>query len=150
MKKYTQAEFDAFEIDEDGRRICPTGDYSEIKSFGERCSFGEWCRFGEGCSFGEWCSFGEGCKAECDKPLKQTYKFEGFGSRRRCTYAFLLTDNTFFIRCGCFSGTLEEFKAKVKETHAGTIYEAEYNDVIYVIENILKRAKEQENETTEN
>ena len=85
MKKYTQADFDNFEVDEYGRKICPTGDYTAIKSFGERCifgdecSFGEGCRFGERCSFGAWCifgavcsfgercSFGEGCRfgAEC-------------------------------------------------------------------------------------
>ena len=73
MKKYTQADFDNFEVDECGRKICPTGDYTAIKSFGARCNFGAWCsfdtgcRFGEGCSFGArcdfdaWCSFGERC-----------------------------------------------------------------------------------------
>ena len=61
MKKYTQADFDNFEVDEYGRKICPAGDYTAIKGFGERCSFGEECSFGEGCSFGEECSFGEWC-----------------------------------------------------------------------------------------
>nr|DAH46849.1 MAG TPA: Perosamine N-acetyltransferase [Caudoviricetes sp.] len=85
MKKYTQADFDNFEVDKFGRKICPTGDYTAMKSFGkgcdfgvlcsfdERCSFGalcsfdKGCSFGEGCSFsevccfGEWCSFGNGC-----------------------------------------------------------------------------------------
>ena len=72
MKKYTQADFDAFEVI-DGIKQCPSGDYSAIQvfsdrcsfgrdcSFGERCSFGEGCSFGRGCSFGEWCSFGERC-----------------------------------------------------------------------------------------
>ena len=66
MKKYTQADFDAFEVI-DGIKQCPSGDYSDIRvfgkrcSFGNRCSFGERCSFGRGCSFGEWCSFGEGC-----------------------------------------------------------------------------------------
>ena len=61
MKKYTQEEFDSFAIDEFNYKICPSGDYTNIKSFGEVCSFGERCRFGERCSFGEVCSFGEGC-----------------------------------------------------------------------------------------
>jgi hypothetical protein len=72
MKKYTQADFDAFEVI-DGIKQCPSGDYSDIRVFGKRCSFGrgcsfgEWCSFGRGCSFdercsfGEWCSFGEEC-----------------------------------------------------------------------------------------
>ena len=62
MKKYTQADFDSFEVDEYGRKICPAGDYTAIKSFGELCSFGEECRFGAWCRFGERCSFGEGCR----------------------------------------------------------------------------------------
>ena len=61
MKKYTQADFDNFEVDEYGRKICPAGDYTAIKGFGERCSFGEECSFGKGCSFGEQCIFGEWC-----------------------------------------------------------------------------------------
>ena len=61
MKKYTQADFDNFEVDEYGHKICPTGDYTTIDNFGEGCSFGEWCSFGEACSFGERCRFGEWC-----------------------------------------------------------------------------------------
>ncbi len=61
MKIYTQAEFDAIERDERGTKVCPTGDYSAIKTFGEWCSFGERCSFGAECSFGEWCSFGAEC-----------------------------------------------------------------------------------------
>ena len=78
MKKYTQADFDAFEVI-DGIKQCPSGDYSDIRVFSESCSFGrdcsfgvccsfdDWCSFGmccpfgKGCSFGAWCSFGEDC-----------------------------------------------------------------------------------------
>ncbi|WP_418984321.1 zinc finger CCCH domain-containing protein [Alistipes putredinis] len=60
MKKYTQADFDAFEVI-DGIKQCPSGDYSDIQVFSDRCSFGEDCSFGEECSFGKWCSFGEDC-----------------------------------------------------------------------------------------
>ena len=60
MKKYTQADFDAFEVI-DGIKQCPSGDYSDIQVFSDRCSFGEDCSFGEECSFGEDCSFGEYC-----------------------------------------------------------------------------------------
>lgn len=48
MKKYTQADFDNFEVDEYGRKICPAGDYTAIKSFGEGCRFGEGCSFENG------------------------------------------------------------------------------------------------------
>ena len=70
MKKYMQADFDNFKVDEYGRKICPAGDYTAIKSFGAGCNFGKWCIFGErcsfgaGCSFGKWCIFGERCSYE--------------------------------------------------------------------------------------
>ena len=60
MEEYTQADFDAFEVI-DGIKQCPSGDYSDIQIFGDKCSFGEDCSFGEECSFGEWCSFGKWC-----------------------------------------------------------------------------------------
>ena len=60
MKKYTQADFDAFEVI-DGIKQCPSGDYSDIQVFSEDCSFGAWCSFGEDCSFDDWCSFGVCC-----------------------------------------------------------------------------------------
>ena len=61
MKVYTEKDLEGFERDDLGRLICPSGDYTQIKGFGECCSFGEGCRFGEGCSFGERCHFGECC-----------------------------------------------------------------------------------------
>ncbi len=53
MKRYTKADIEKFRHDEFGNLICPTGDYSQIDSFGEDCKFGEACSFGESCSFGE-------------------------------------------------------------------------------------------------
>ena len=38
------------------------------------------------------------------------------GSRNGYT-TFFHTDKGIFVRCGCFRGTLDEFVAKVKETH---------------------------------
>ena len=43
MKKYTQADFDNFEVDEYGHKICPAGDYTAMKSFGEGCNFSKGC-----------------------------------------------------------------------------------------------------------
>lgn len=108
MRKITQEEFDNFEIDENCYKICPTGDYSDIKAFGELCIFGVCCSFGERCSFGDY------CKIENNKELKTMLKFEGFGSEKRCTYFFLLTNGQIYVRCGCFAGYIDEFKNKVK------------------------------------
>lgn len=49
MKVFTEQDLATFERDEYGRLICPTGDYTQIKSFEDRCSFGESCSFGERC-----------------------------------------------------------------------------------------------------
>lgn len=61
MKVYTEKDLEGFERDDLGWLICPSGDYTHIKSFGEGCSFGEDCSFGEWCCFGERCGFGKRC-----------------------------------------------------------------------------------------
>lgn len=61
MKTYTQADFDTFEVDKFGRKICPAGDYTAIKDFVEYCVFGAYCLFGEHSRFIEHCRFGDGC-----------------------------------------------------------------------------------------
>ena len=51
----------------------------------------------------------------------------GFGSEYRTTTFFKLKDsNEIGVRCGCFYGTLKEFRAKVKETHGETKKAKEY------------------------
>lgn len=47
------------------------------------------------------------------------------GSRNDYTIAYK-TDKGIFIQCGCFEGTIEEFKVRVKETHLGTDHERNY------------------------
>jgi len=221
MKKYTQEEFDVFEKDKHGRKICPSGDYSNIKefltqctfddgcvfgdgctfgigisfnhrhSFGNNCVFGIYCRFGnnsdfgngcefdsecyvscncvfgngcefgngckfgstcvfgDGCNFNVWCDFGnechfgykctfdiccvfgnecdfdKECKVEKDIVLLDFLKFEGFGSESRCTYFFKHPEGI-YIRCGCFHGTIEEFRNKVQKTHMNNKYAQGY------------------------
>ena len=59
--------------------------------------------------------------------------FDCFGSSNRHTHAYLTGDNTVEITCGCFRGSIEEFEKRVKNTHAGTVYENQYNAIINVI-----------------
>ena len=47
------------------------------------------------------------------------------GSRNGCTTIFH-TNKGIFVQCGCFNGTLDEFEAKVKETHQGNKHERNY------------------------
>ena len=59
--------------------------------------------------------------------------FDCFGSCNRHTHAYMTNENKVEIRCGCFRGNIEEFERKVKETHAGTIYEKQYKAIINLI-----------------
>jgi hypothetical protein len=103
MKKYTQEEFDALPL-VDGVRQCPTGDYTQIMNFGAGCSFGE------SCSFGAWCRFEGDHKALAGYPI---LSFGGGGSVNRTIYAFNV-ENGPIVRAGCFVGTLDAFRAKVR------------------------------------
>ena len=159
MKKYTQEEFDAMEIDENGYKICPSGDYTLIKSFRERCSFSERCRFSydcsfsercsfsencsfdENCSFGKWCSFGECCRFDygCSHEglTNSTYfACDRIGSESRKTY-FFKSDEGYHVRAGCFFGTFDEFAKRVKKVHCGTKYEKEYLAAIELAKIVL-------------
>lgn len=67
--------------------------------------------------------------------------FGGFGSANRTTYAFNCTDGI-VIRCGCFSGSLEEFRKKVRERHGNTPFAIEYLAVADLIERRFSREGE--------
>ena len=50
----------------------------------------------------------------------------GFGSEYRTTTFFRTKNNEIAVKCGCFYGTLAEFREKVKETHGDNRYAKEY------------------------
>ena len=51
---------------------------------------------------------------------------KGFGREYRPTTFFRCKDKKVRVRCGCFYGTIEEFRAKVKETHGESKLAKEY------------------------
>ena len=51
---------------------------------------------------------------------------KGFGSHNRSTTMFRAKGVNICVSCGCFSGTLEEFESKVKETHGSNKFAREY------------------------
>ena len=112
MKKYTQADFDAFEVI-DGIKQCPSGDYSDIRVFGKSCSFGNRCSFGRGCSFedkGEYIG---------DYPF---LAFVGFGSRIGSKVYFFNLQDGIYVRCGCWLSNIAGFRERVKEKNADAMY----------------------------
>lgn len=133
MKKYTQADFDNFEVDEYGRKICPAGDYTAIKGFGERCSFGEQCSFGEGCNFSEVCSYENGAVKN-----GRYVAVDRIGSENRKAYFYIDDNGNMFVRAGCWFSDMAAFKERVKKVHAGTIHEKTYLAACDLAELMLK------------
>ena len=112
MKKYTEKDLKTFKRNEQGWLICPSGDYTEIRTFPEKCAFGSWCDFGEGCSH-------EGLTNSIYVAVDR------IGSELRKTY-FFKAEEGYFVRAGCFFGTIDEFKEQVHKTRRGTIHETTY------------------------
>ena len=130
MKKYTQEDFVSFAINEYGYKICPSGDYSDINSFGGRCSFGELCSFGECCSH-------EGL-------TNSTYNAVGrIGSEQRKTY-FFKADEGYFVRAGCWFGPFDGFEKRVKDVHHDTIHKKTYLKALELAKLMLQDEKEGE------
>ncbi len=60
----------------------------------------------------------------------------------RTTVVFFFADGSDpLIRCGCFTGTLAEFREKIRETHKGTFHELEYNALASHIEAVFQIQK---------
>ena len=51
---------------------------------------------------------------------------KGFGSKFRATSFFRCVDGLVRCQCGCFYGTVDEFRSKVRETHGNSKYAKEY------------------------
>ena len=161
MKKYTQADFDNFEVDEYGRKICPAGDYTAIKDFGALCIFGEGCIFGNGCVFGEWCRFGELCifgalcifgegcifgeRCSFENGAVKNGRYvavDRIGSENRKAYFYVDENGNMFVRAGCWFSDMAAFKERVKKVHAGTIHEKTYLAACELAELMLKGGNE--------
>lgn len=76
-----------------------------------------------------------------DAVLKAQYdclSINGLGSRQRTTTFFLTKNGTIRVNCGCFSGTIEEFRKQVKLTHGGIRHETAYLAATNFAEELLK------------
>ena len=66
----------------------------------------------------------------------------GFGSVNRTTTFFRLNDGGVGVRCGCFYGTLDEFREKVRETHKESNLAQEYLMMADLMEMRFQRREE--------
>ena len=132
MKKYTQADFDNFEVDEYGRKICPAGDYTAIKDFGALSIFGE------GCIFGERCSYENGAVKN-----GRYVAVDRIGRENRKAYFYIDENGNMFVRAGCWFSDMTAFKERVKKVHDGTIHEKTYLAACDLAELMLKGGNEE-------
>ena len=63
----------------------------------------------------------------------------GFGSVNRTTTFFRLKDGGVGVSCGCFYGTIQEFKDKVRKTHGESEIAEEYIDLADLMEKRFRR-----------
>lgn len=116
-----------------GSRFGGGSNFGGQSTFGEACNFDDWNSFGNACGFGKQCSFGESCGFGERSRFGEKCSHEGLtnsiyiaidriGSELRKTY-FFKAEEGYFVRAGCFFGTLDKFKEQVHETHRGTIHE---------------------------
>jgi hypothetical protein len=59
--------------------------------------------------------------------------FQSFGSVNRTTTVFKEANGKIKIICGCFNGTIDEFKNQVLQTHKENKFAKEYLAIIEVI-----------------
>ena len=65
-----------------------------------------------------------------------------FGSEGRTTTFFKCKNGVIKVNCGCFNGTINEFRDKVKETHGDNKYAKEYLTIADIVETKLCTEKE--------
>ena len=72
------------------------------------------------------CSDARVCGDACLKTNADYTVIHGFGSEERTTTFFRCKDGNIRVKCGCFYGTIDEFRYKVHETHGDSKYAKEY------------------------
>ena len=100
------------------------------------------CRYCSGCSDCRDCSGCIGCR-DCSGCIRfvnnpQRYTTAKIGSRKENTTFYWDNDRTLVI-CGCFRGTVEEFKKQVEEVHGNNNYGLEYKNEIEKVEFLMGR-----------
>ena len=103
-----------------------------LDHYGDCWVYGDACAFGNPCVFGDARVYGDACV--CDKADIKSKDdiiwLSGLGSENRTTTLFRTKEGGILVSCGCFSGDLAAFEAKVKETHGDSKYAREYLSLI--------------------
>ena len=96
--------------------------YGNARVSGDAWVYGNACVSDYACVSGNVCVYGNARVSDnADYIL-----LSGFGSHNRSTTMFKEKSGNICVSCGCFSGTLQEFESKVKETHGNNKFAREY------------------------
>ena len=96
--------------------------YGNARVSGNAWVYGNACVSDYACVSGNACVYGNARVSDnADYIL-----LSGFGSHNRSTTIFKEKSGNICVSCGCFSGTLQEFESKVKETHGNNKFAREY------------------------
>ena len=109
--------------------------YGNARVFGNTWVYGDARVFGNAEVFGDTEMFGDvwvyGDARVCGNA--DVIWLNSIGSRYETITAFRTKDGAIWIKCGCFTETLDEFKAKVEETHGDNKFGREYKAAIELI-----------------
>ena len=99
---------------------------------GDAWEYGDARVYGDAWEDGDAWVFGDACVCgDADiKSKDDIIWLSGLGSENRTTTIFRTKDGNMLVSCGCFSGDLAAFEAKVKETHGDSKYAREYLSLI--------------------
>lgn len=67
-----------------------------------------------------------------------------FGSERRTTTFYRQKEKSIGVTCGCFTGTIDEFREKVKETHGDSKFAKEYLTIADLMEKHFKEENDEQ------
>ena len=95
------------------------------------------CNDCSGCSYCSYCSGCSGCSYYKENPCRILSK--RIGSRKDQTSIYWTTKEDVQVICGCFRGSLLEFKKAVKETHGENEFGKEYSHFIKLAEYVINQ-----------
>ena len=106
-------------------------------SYCSYCSGCSYCSYCSGCSYCSYCSGCSGCSYYKENPCRILSK--RIGSRKDQTSIYWTTKEDVQVICGCFRGSLLEFKKAVKETHGENEFGKEYSHFIKLAEYVINQ-----------
>ena len=97
--------------------------YGNGRVSGNGCVTGNGCVYGNGCVSGYACVSGNGEISGMGlvKSNEDYIIIQGFGTEHRSTTFFRCKDGRVRVQCGCFYGTINQFRKQVKKTREGQI-----------------------------